>query len=414
MMEYPLPEILDRRSIILLKIERIPAEAESFKKELAEYDRALMDYNIPVEKLNDWAARLYEVNGMIWDLESKIRAGQLRNISLDQVGATAIKIRETNGLRIQIKSEIVAETGHGFQDTKINHASVKAREVKEPKRNTVLITAYKEPHLIGRCVDSFKQPGVDEIIVMCPDDETAQVARAHGATVAQDPGKGKSYALNQFLKDRKETIGNLIMTDGDVYVSDNAVHEMVQILDEIELVGCVTGRVVPTNDPTTKWGYMAHALALGAHKERFRRYRASLHLEASGYLWAIRKGSITEFPLDVAEDSIVPLLLREKGLSTAYAHRAIVYVKYPETLEDFVKQKIRTAESHANLDKYIKNPPKMKSFLKESVRGLPILAAKTAREIGWTVQLIFLRLKIWMKAKKGKYQDGWETVASTK
>jgi len=280
--------------------------------------------------------------------------------------------------------------------------------------NTVIISSFNEPKTIGKAIDSFRQEGVDEIIVVVPDDATIKIAREHGAIIFKDQGKGKSAGLNEVLKILDNKKGNIIFSDGDVYVGENAIKNMIYILDEIDSIGCVTGRVVPTNDPTTKFGYFAHTLALGADKERKRRQKNGLHLNASGYLWAIKKGLINEFPKDCAEDSIIPLLLLEKGYKTAYSPESIVYVKYPETIEDFIEQKTRTAEAHKNLNKYIKNPPIMKSFLKEAIRGFPIIAVKSMKEIGWVFQLIFLRLIIWIKARNNKYKDGWNNIPSTK
>ena len=128
-MIYPIDELLDKRSIIQLKIERIEdvSDKKRLKKEFEEYTQAIEQY-IKEGTCNSiqalkWHERLYKANGDIWDLESNIRKGQLGNMTLEAVGKTAILIREKNGIRISIKSEIVKVTGVGHQDIRINHAS---------------------------------------------------------------------------------------------------------------------------------------------------------------------------------------------------------------------------------------------------------------------------------------------------
>lgn len=128
-MRYPIDELLDKRSIIRLKIERIEGneEKDKLKEEYENYTKAIQEYIeegvCTAEQVADWDKRLYEANGTTWDLETKIRKGQVGDLPLDEIGRTAIKIRESNGVRVRIKSEIVVKTGIGYKDIKINHAS---------------------------------------------------------------------------------------------------------------------------------------------------------------------------------------------------------------------------------------------------------------------------------------------------
>ena len=132
-MRFPLDELLDKRSIIQLKIESIEdnSDRERLKKEFLEYTHAAEDYvqdgKCSTEQVEQWHRELYEANGKTWDLEARIRKGQLGNLDdinvLAKIGRTAVKIRESNGVRVGIKSKIVEATGIGYRDIKINHAS---------------------------------------------------------------------------------------------------------------------------------------------------------------------------------------------------------------------------------------------------------------------------------------------------
>lgn len=118
----PLAEVLDRFTIVRLKMERI--KTENKKDEYEHYKKVLEDYKkrgMIVKQ--EWIDRLYEANGQIWDLESDIRKGKEGELGMEEVGKRAIKIREINKIRISIKNEVVEATGSGFKDVKMNHAS---------------------------------------------------------------------------------------------------------------------------------------------------------------------------------------------------------------------------------------------------------------------------------------------------
>lgn len=126
-MRYPLDELLDKRSIIQLKIERISEENNELRKEYQDYTNAIEEYiveEICTEKdVEEWYKQLYEANVRIWDLEADIRQGKEGKLGLEEVGRRAIAIRENNGKRVKIKNDIVAQTGVGYKGIKINHAS---------------------------------------------------------------------------------------------------------------------------------------------------------------------------------------------------------------------------------------------------------------------------------------------------
>jgi hypothetical protein len=131
-MRYPLDELLDKRSIIQLKIERGEQrlDRERLMKEYQDYTRAIEEYISDKictrEQVEQWHKELYEVNGIIWDLEDGIRKGQVGHVPLEEVGRTALAIRERNGIRVAIKAKIVSAIGIGYREIKMNHASEEA------------------------------------------------------------------------------------------------------------------------------------------------------------------------------------------------------------------------------------------------------------------------------------------------
>ena len=56
-------------------------------------------------------------------MESDIRKGKEGELGLEEVGRRAILIRNLNRERVALKNKIIEETGIGFKDVKVNHAS---------------------------------------------------------------------------------------------------------------------------------------------------------------------------------------------------------------------------------------------------------------------------------------------------
>ncbi|MEK6894807.1 MAG: glycosyltransferase family 2 protein [Nanoarchaeota archaeon] len=290
-------------------------------------------------------------------------------------------------------------------------------------KTTVVITSFKEPKTIGKTIDSFlkqKTKRKFEIIVSAPDEETLDVARKYKVKIFKDPGKGKSLALNLLFKKIKSDI--LILTDGDVFVNNGAVEEILSMFENPK-IGCVTGRPAPLENRKTKYGYWANFLFDAAHNIRQKAFINKNFIECSGYLFAFRRNQIKQIPLDVAEDSIIPYFFAQKRYLIGYADKAEVYVKNTDNWRDWVKQKIRTSKAHETIGKYanINKIKRVKSFSNES-KGIfqLFLYPKNLKEFWWGLELAFARVYIWIrvmwdtKVKNRSYKDNWERVDSTK
>lgn len=292
---------------------------------------------------------------------------------------------------------------------------------------SIIVTSFNEPQTIGKAIESFLIQDMKnyELIISAPDEATLNVARKYmkehrQIKIFKDPGKGKSFALNLLLKKVKGKI--IILSDGDVFVSPNSVNEILEKFKDSK-VGCVTGKVLSVDSRKNLFGYWSHVLCYSAHKLRQKRFQKNEFLECSGYLWAFRNKIIKQFPKDVAEDTIVPILFYKKNFKISYAEKAEVYVKFPNNLTDFVKQKKRTIAGHEILNKYFKKReiPRMKTFFNEIAGSFTVLLyPKTIKEIFFTFSLFPIRLYIWLltfykdKIKNQKYTDAWERVESTK
>ncbi len=128
-MKYSLFDLMDRRSILQLKIEKIPFEDKQIilKKEhtaiMQGLDEYIQDGICTREEIEKWHSELYKINGNIWELEAKIGERNEGKLSFEEVGKTALEIRRKNGERIKIKNEVVEKTGSGHKEVKMYHAS---------------------------------------------------------------------------------------------------------------------------------------------------------------------------------------------------------------------------------------------------------------------------------------------------
>jgi cellulose synthase/poly-beta-1,6-N-acetylglucosamine synthase-like glycosyltransferase len=288
---------------------------------------------------------------------------------------------------------------------------------------TVLVTAYREPLTIRVALESIlpQIAGREaEVIVICPDEETAQAAAYSGVTVLRDPGRGKPVALNMGLK---RACGNVIvMTDGDVYIGAGAIQALLEPFSDPR-TGAVSGRPISISPRETMLGYWSHLLTdAGAHAERLKRDSAGQFFVCSGYLYAIRKGLVEHVPEDaLAEDAVVSHLIGEQDYRIRYAPQAEVFVRYPTTYSDWLKQKVRSAGGYAQ-PMIARSPLRMRSFWHELAAGTwrAIRYARNLRELIWTLALMAARVHLWslifwrVYVRRMPLEQLWQRVESTK
>lgn len=118
-METPLTDVIDRISILRLKMERI-GEKE-FQNELDAYQEALKEFeNRGIQIRPEWFDTLYEINKETWDLTSALKeASEIEN-ELEEIGRLHMWRLVLNKRRVAIKNEIADTTGSGSRDIKMN------------------------------------------------------------------------------------------------------------------------------------------------------------------------------------------------------------------------------------------------------------------------------------------------------
>lgn len=291
----------------------------------------------------------------------------------------------------------------------------------------IIITAYGQPKSTEKAVQYFLDQDIKEnydIIVSDPFEDvkgyiTKKFSKHKQVKFIMDEGEGKAYALNilinKFYSNNKNDI--FIFTDGDVYVDKNSVMAIIEAFKDPD-VGVVCAKPVTINKKDNMLGYWSHLLFDGADKVRSKLSRSNMFFECSGYLFAIRNGVIMEFPIEASEDSIIPFLFYRKGYKIRYVPEAMVYIKNPTNLKEWLAQRKRNIKGHEALSKIVvwkEAPPRTKTFFNEIKEGFffALFYPRRVKEVLWTFVLFFMRLYVWLssfyelRVHKKQYKDGW-------
>ncbi len=294
----------------------------------------------------------------------------------------------------------------------------------------IIITAYGEPKATEKAINSILGQNIRQnykIIVADPFPETKWMIEEKFKNVEyfQDPDKGKSYALNLIFRkifSNKNDI--IIMTDGDVFISNNSIKGILKQFEDPK-IGVVCGKPVSLNPKNNLFGYWSNFQFYAMNKIRKNLSEKNEYFETSGYLFAVRNGIIKEFPLNCSEDSIIPALFFEKGYKISYLENAEAYVLNPQNFKDWISQRKRNIKGHLNLKKILpENLQRTKTFFNEIRRGIILSFSyiKSFNELIWMILFYFARVYVWilayyeLKFRKKSYQDGWrvEEINSTK
>jgi len=271
-----------------------------------------------------------------------------------------------------------------------------------PTMLSIVITAFREAETVGRAIESFlpQLPAHAEILVICPDPETTAIVDGYAAQYpavrhVADPQRGKPAALNVGLKAVRGDV--VVLSDGDVVVADDALAPLVAPFEDPR-VGAVSGHPISTSPRDTLLGYWSHLLTEGIHHIRQARDQAGQFLVCSGYLFAFRRALVEHVPEDaLAEDAVISHHIAGQGYRIGYAPQARVFVKYPATYRDWLRQKVRSAGGSAQ-DYVRKSPLRMRSAWLEMLNGtrLALRFPHTPREFLWTLLLFAARLHLWL------------------
>ena len=288
---------------------------------------------------------------------------------------------------------------------------------------STIITAFKEERTVGRAINRIRNqlPKNSEILVIAPDKSTLSVAKNLAKKdkrikIVRDPGKGKPTALNIGFQKAKGRI--LILTDGDVFVGKRSIKFLLRHFKDPN-VGAVSGRVIyqiNKNSLFYEWAKLSEKVF-----DEMRRLQDKNEelWHPTGYLYAIRNNLIKKIPSNaLSDDAVIGYLIKAKGYLIKYEPKAKVYVKFPTSASDFIKQKSRTRAGFLQLKKWFDfEGRKISSEISFGVRDLLRIygIAKIHKMfiVGFVYLISWLRA-YWLVLRKRSLKKIWVRIESTK
>jgi cellulose synthase/poly-beta-1,6-N-acetylglucosamine synthase-like glycosyltransferase len=215
------------------------------------------------------------------------------------------------------------------------------------------IMAYNEGSAIARSVQAVLAQTGSHVDLMqvtvvasgCTDDTVAR-AREAGAgdprfgVLEQQHREGKAAAITAFLR-TVPAADRVVLIGGDTVPAPGSLEALLACFDDPQ-VGMCGGRPAPVNRTDRLMGRVAHAM---------------WHLHHGVAMVEPKLGELVAFrpvfgavPAHTAVDEAeIEALIRARGLTLAYAPDAVVHMKGPETVADYLTQRRRIHAGHLQL-----------------------------------------------------------------
>ena len=299
-----------------------------------------------------------------------------------------------------------------------------------PTTASVALVSLNEENTIGRAVRAFigecSETGSEIIVMAGGKDRTVENAREalkdfpRSRLILDSNPRGKPAALNAMFSVANGPV--MILSDGDVEVHPGSVRTLLDALKSDD-VGAASGRVVGIPGKYNTIEKACDLMTEMMHLSRTKSYEAKGTLElASGYLYAIRKDLVRTVPEGTnSDDGFLSLCVRSAGKRVAYAPGAVVAIRYPRTLGDFIKQKMRTRFGHMQLKNEFKDSSPRSARGEAGEFRLLSEAARSRGHGPWVVVVaMVLTGLVWVAAYMRKYlpwlfrKRVWQPISSTK
>ena len=282
--------------------------------------------------------------------------------------------------------------------------------------------AYNEERNIARLLDSvLAQTAADriaKIVVVASGctDRTCEIVQAYAgrdpriSLIAEADRSGKIAAINQFLFTATQEI--LMVSSADLIYEPTAVERLLAPFDDPE-VGMVGAHSIPLDAPDSFFGYAAN-LMWSLHHD------IALRDPKMGELIAFRNVFRRLNPNAICDELSVHQLIRSAGYRSLYAPDARIYNKGPETLDDFISQRMHCIVGNLQIMRDHNVPVPTMRLLPVMRAALP-RALRDWRKLHWTIGTglleFYCRLKaqtVYRSRKRATRYQVWDPATSTK
>jgi poly-beta-1,6-N-acetyl-D-glucosamine synthase len=284
------------------------------------------------------------------------------------------------------------------------------------------VMAYNEARNIGALLDSILAQSaferISRIVVVASGctDQTCEIAARYAASypkieLVEEPDRaGKTAAINKFLLSVSEEI--ILISGADLIFQKDTLAKLLGPFENAQ-IGMVGAHPVPLNQPDSFFGYAA-TLMWTLHHD------VSMHDPKMGELIAFRNVFRRLNPSAICDELSAHQLVRSSGYTAVYAPEAIVYNKGPETLNEFIDQRMHCISGNLQIMREHNVPV-------STMRTLPVVRAaipyalRNWRKLHWTVATAALELYCRMRSqlifrsqKSLRRYAVWEPATTTK
>ncbi len=241
---------------------------------------------------------------------------------------------------------------------------IKGKKIHRRFKVSIGINAYNEGLNLVECVNSILKDNkgfFDEIIIVAGGtDNTIELAKRFESAfpdeirvIEERERRGKIWGINQILKRASGDI--IILCAGDAIVERKAIRYLVEpFYRGYSNLGVVTSKPKPIITTENRLIRNAIELLWELHNEviaqTYKHLGSAPH--ASAELMAFKAGEIREIPSDVVnDDAYIANYFVKKGYRIIYQPKAIVYVRTPETVMEYLQQRRRIQYGHYKVSK---------------------------------------------------------------
>ncbi len=223
---------------------------------------------------------------------------------------------------------------------------------EDPPLVSVVVPAYNEEKVVGRCVESILASDYPRFEVILVDDGSSdgtlavlrQFEDRPNVVVIGKPNGGKASALNAGLARARGEI--IFFVDADGLFSPTTIREMLKGF-ESEHIGAVCGNDAPVNLDRLQTRLASIQSHVGSGFVR--RALATIHCLpiVSGNIGAFRRSVLEKtgpfIEGFIGEDLELTWRVHKVGYNVTFRPRALVYAEVPSTLRGLWKQRVRWA-----------------------------------------------------------------------
>lgn len=209
---------------------------------------------------------------------------------------------------------------------------------------TVGVCAHNEEKNIENSLNAISSQRIenfriDEIIVVSSGstDRTDEIVKDYQRIdprvrlIVQEKREGKYSAVNLVIKEGKGEI--IVLVNADNILAENALFHLLLPFND-ESVGMTGGHPIPVNSPETISGFAVKMLWDLHHRLSMITPKTGELIAFRNFRFEIPKGTNTD-------EDWIRMEIERRGYRVVYVPEAIVYNKGPETIKEFLKQRIR-------------------------------------------------------------------------